>query len=666
MKRSIAVTASLALALGGLHATPASAVGGVVGTGTPASCTETAFNTVFDQAQATGGGTITFNCGAAPHPIVFTAYKAVSTPTDITGADLITLSGGNAAGLFQVFTTGTLKLANITLARAFAANGAVENFGKLTITDSRLTNNTSAVDGGAISNHGEATLRNVVVSGNSAAQFGGAIHTDGGTLTITGAEISGNTGAKGGGGIYVTAGASVTMTLTRMANNKTTAPNTNGGGIRSAGVLSAVESTFAQNSATAYGGAVAVQGGTATFSRGNFAFNAALGGGGASVTAGKLTLDQMNIVGNGVVVVDFNSGNLQRVAISGGGVLNDLTGSVVMTDVALVGNRADFGGGIANFLGTMSLTNVTLSFNQAESAGGAFYLVAGAATLVNVSIVDNRVVNDTGALTRTGGTLALKNTALANPDTANCKSPVAGASFSLSSDASCGFGGGRDLVPMAFDLFDFNGGFTLTQLPQPGSPVVDSGTGIGCPAADQRGVPRPSGLACDVGAVETVAGAPAVATAFEYFNAAFGHYFVTVKPDEILKLDAGIFDGWTRTGQQFNVYRQATGLVAVCRFFTVAFPPSSSHFYAAHGFGCEATQANPDWQYEGDVFYTRLPAADGSCPAGHLPVYRLYNNGQSGAPNHRFTTSASIRTEMLARGYIAEGAGVGVGMCSPQ
>jgi hypothetical protein len=157
-----------------------------------------------------------------------------------------------------------------------------------------------------------------------------------------------------------------------------------------------------------------------------------------------------------------------------------------------------------------------------------------------------------------------------------------------------------------------------------------------------------------------------IAPAVEYYHAAFGHYFVTAKSDEIAKLDAGVFTGWARTGESFGVYvAAAPGLAPVCRFFTVAFPPTSSHFYAPRGLGCEGTLANPDWQFEGDVFYTPLPDANGACPAGTVPVYRLYNNGQGGAPNHRFTTSDAIRALMLGHGYIAEGNGIGVGMCSP-
>jgi len=159
----------------------------------------------------------------------------------------------------------------------------------------------------------------------------------------------------------------------------------------------------------------------------------------------------------------------------------------------------------------------------------------------------------------------------------------------------------------------------------------------------------------------------AKASAIEFFHADFRHYFITASTDEIAKLDNGTFAGWARTGQSFNVSTAGgAGRAPVCRFFTVAFPPSSSHFYAPRGFGCEGTLGNADWQFEGDVFFAALPDAAGACPPNHVPVYRLYNQGQGGAPNHRFTTSQQIQADMLAAGYLAEGAGIGIGMCSPQ
>ena len=103
------------------------AAGGVVGSGSAASCTEAAFDTIFLNAQNSGGGVITFNCGPDPAVIVFTTMKSVATATEIRGGDRITLSGGNAVGLFQVSATRSLKVGNIVLTHAFGINGAIEN-----------------------------------------------------------------------------------------------------------------------------------------------------------------------------------------------------------------------------------------------------------------------------------------------------------------------------------------------------------------------------------------------------------------------------------------------------------------------------------------------------------------------------------------------------------
>jgi hypothetical protein len=156
--------------------------------------------------------------------------------------------------------------------------------------------------------------------------------------------------------------------------------------------------------------------------------------------------------------------------------------------------------------------------------------------------------------------------------------------------------------------------------------------------------------------------------AVEYYHQLFDHYFITAIADEITKLDNGTFVGWTRTGRTFNVYPAlAAGLKTVCRFFSTAFNPKSSHFYTPDAAECTTVKANPNWQFEGEVFYTISPAQDGSCPAGTNPVYRVYNNGQGAAPNHRYTTDLSLRATMLGKGWIAEGYGpIGVIMCAPQ
>jgi len=143
--------------------------------------------------------------------------------------------------------------------------------------------------------------------------------------------------------------------------------------------------------------------------------------------------------------------------------------------------------------------------------------------------------------------------------------------------------------------------------------------------------------------------------AIEYFHAGFGHYFVTADPAEIAGLDAGAYDGaFQRTGQQWKVWRIGPAF-DMCRFFTApgAFGTKSSHFYTAIPAECSGLKLNPVWIYENIAFKVLLPF-DGACPAGTQILYRLYNNGQTGAPNHRYTVSPAIRSQMIAQGFVPE------------
>lgn len=153
----------------------------------------------------------------------------------------------------------------------------------------------------------------------------------------------------------------------------------------------------------------------------------------------------------------------------------------------------------------------------------------------------------------------------------------------------------------------------------------------------------------------------------EYAHAAWDHYFVTAVPGEIRKLDDGTFAGWKRTGLKFKAYTNGLpGTVSMCRFFSTAFAPRSSHFYTSSASECAAVKANPNWSFEGDVFGVVLPSAAGVCPGSLLPLYRLYNGGRGGAPNHRYTQDAGVRAIMIAFGWVPEGTGpLGVIACTP-
>ena len=166
-----------------------------------------------------------------------------------------------------------------------------------------------------------------------------------------------------------------------------------------------------------------------------------------------------------------------------------------------------------------------------------------------------------------------------------------------------------------------------------------------------------------------VAPAPVPAnTTVEYYHVGFEHYFVTSLAGEISMLDAGAFSGWARTGQTFKVYPLGDpGTSNVCRFFSAAFAPRSSHFYTPFASECAVRKNDPHWTFEGEVFGFRLPDASGGCAAGTVPLYRFYNNGADGAPNHRFTTSPAVRAQMIAQGWTAEGLGPPiVSACVPQ
>jgi len=163
---------------------------------------------------------------------------------------------------------------------------------------------------------------------------------------------------------------------------------------------------------------------------------------------------------------------------------------------------------------------------------------------------------------------------------------------------------------------------------------------------------------------------PATVALIECFHAASGDYFITLSPGEISKLDDGTLIGWMRTGFQFNAYDEefVAGAALACRFFSTSFAPKSSHFFTPFPAECATVQADPNWSLESPAaFYIAVPAADGSCPADLMPVYRLYNNGQGGAPHHRYTTDFTVRAQMMAQRWVPEGLGPdGVEMCSPR
>ncbi len=163
------------------------------------------------------------------------------------------------------------------------------------------------------------------------------------------------------------------------------------------------------------------------------------------------------------------------------------------------------------------------------------------------------------------------------------------------------------------------------------------------------------------------------ATVVEYYRGDVDHYFITASVKEQRLLDDGALAGWQRTGATFLAWTSATQAPAdahpVCRYYGRPEAGLDSHFYSAFVDECDAiaTKFPVAWQFEApNVFYVQAPdRAAGACPAGTDPVYRVYDNRRDA--NHRYLVDASLRTPMLARGWIAEGYGPqAVVMCAPK
>ena len=159
---------------------------------------------------------------------------------------------------------------------------------------------------------------------------------------------------------------------------------------------------------------------------------------------------------------------------------------------------------------------------------------------------------------------------------------------------------------------------------------------------------------CILFLLAVAAPASAQPTAVEFYHASWGHYFITVDPNEAAILDSGRIAGWQRTGETFVV----DGSEGVCRFFTGQFAAKGSHFYTPYPSECDTLRGGTVWSFEGLVFRIDLPDARGACRAGTRPLYRLYNDGRSGAPNHRYTVRSAIVEQMRGQGWKLEGTGI--------
>jgi hypothetical protein len=207
-----------------------------------------------------------------------------------------------------------------------------------------------------------------------------------------------------------------------------------------------------------------------------------------------MTINNTTLDNNGV-----NIGN--EPGESGGAILN--TGTATILNSTISNNIASqSAGGIGNS-GTMTITNSTISGNSTTLSGivsGAAIINSGNITISYTTIANNAGITS-GAVFSVLDTIQIDNSIIANNPGGDCSypatSPILGPN--LDSDGTCiGFTitDNPNLGPLAN-----NGGPTQTHSIAPNSPAKNEAAGS-CPAADQRGEPRPHGSACDLGAFE--------------------------------------------------------------------------------------------------------------------------------------------------------------------
>lgn len=259
-----------------------------------------------------------------------------------------------------------------------------------------------------------------------------------------------------------------------------------------------------------------------------------------------LSADESVIHANGGDrVIDVHSGatvTLRNLGLTGGAAIDNLEGgglrnnggTVLLDRVAVSNNVAGNGGGIANSSGSLRiiassitgnsttaggsgggisneaelvLENVTISGNHAD-AGGGILAQGGNATLTNVTLYSNSATNAGGGINSDGTSLTMSNTILAGNQAAtgpNCGFAIRSTGHNLLGDLTdCSVLGETVsnviVEDAAMDILSANEADTFSHLPLDTSAAIDAGD---CAVAtDQRGVERPVGTACDIGALE--------------------------------------------------------------------------------------------------------------------------------------------------------------------
>ncbi len=239
-----------------------------------------------------------------------------------------------------------------------------------------------------------------------------------------------------------------------------------------------------------------------------------VGGGIFNDGGGKLTLINSTVSGN-------------RADGSAGGIYNAPNGTLTLISSTVSGNLADTGGGITNG-GTLRLINSTISDNRAERLGGG---ILNAKTGAQMELIFCTIYGNTGdeegggiwnGANNLSSQLVMRNSLIAEnkaPAGPDIQGSLISQGYNLIQNTqdttfAPNQAHGTDLLQVALTalgidpLLKDNNGSTQTHALLPGSAAIDRIPPSDCRikdiSTDQRGVRRPQGVGCDIGAYELV------------------------------------------------------------------------------------------------------------------------------------------------------------------
>lgn len=466
-----------------------------------------------------------------------------------SGADLtlrgLTVRGGDVAGFGGgILASGSLVLDDVTVTDNNATQGGgISVSGELDLLDSRVSANTATGQGGGISAGTSFTITNSDVIDNMNDDQGAGIFVNVGSgqtvsYLFDGAEVAGNIGTDQGGGFFFNGNfnTEATVFIEDSVFDGNSAGTNDGGGmfwnVNSGGAttIAISNSTFTNNSAGGGGGIYVNSGGGAddivivdSTIDGNQASSG--DGGGLYFSNFAATITGSTFSGNDAVNEFARGGGIYAYGLlyignstlsgnsagEGAGIFSDADDALIEAST-ISGNTAtgpddDGGGGIYNNE-TMLLLNSTVSGNTTARHGGGVYndfemeIVHSTIADNDAAIFGDQIFND--------NTLSVANTIISGSET-NCGGDpdeggpnVTSLGNNIDSGTSCELSDPGDMSntdPMLGALAA-NGGATLTRALLAGSPAVDEADDEWCPEEDQRGIARPVGADCDIGAFE--------------------------------------------------------------------------------------------------------------------------------------------------------------------